>query len=54
MNDAQLERYSRHILLDDIGVEGQRRLMRSRALVVGAGGWDARRRFIWRRRESGG
>ena len=38
MNDAQLERYSRHILLDDIGVEGQRRLMNSRALVVGAGG----------------
>ena len=38
MNDAQLERYSRHILLNDIGVEGQRRLMKSRALVVGAGG----------------
>ena len=38
MNDAQLERYSRHIMLDDIGVEGQRRLMSARALVVGAGG----------------
>ncbi len=38
MNDDQLLRYSRHILLDDIGVEGQTRLLRSHALVIGAGG----------------
>lgn len=38
MDDAQLLRYSRHILLDEIGVEGQRRLLGSRALVIGAGG----------------
>lgn len=38
MNDEQLLRYSRHILLDQIGVEGQSRLLASRALVVGAGG----------------
>jgi len=38
MDDAQLLRYSRHILLDEIGVEGQRRLLASRALVIGAGG----------------
>jgi molybdopterin/thiamine biosynthesis adenylyltransferase len=38
MNDDQLLRYSRHILLDEIGVEGQARLLRSRALVIGAGG----------------
>ena len=38
MNDSQLERYSRHILLEDIGVEGQSRLLESRALVAGAGG----------------
>jgi molybdopterin/thiamine biosynthesis adenylyltransferase len=38
MNDAQLLRYSRHILLEDLGIEGQERLMRSRALVIGAGG----------------
>ena len=31
-------RYSRHILLDDIGIEGQQRLLASHALVVGAGG----------------
>ncbi|MFY7865710.1 HesA/MoeB/ThiF family protein [Roseateles sp.] len=38
MNDMQLLRYSRHILLDDIGIEGQQRLLQSRALIIGAGG----------------
>ena len=38
MNDDQLLRYSRHILLDDIGIEGQRRLLASHALIIGAGG----------------
>jgi len=38
MNDEQLLRYSRHILLDEIGVEGQQRLLASSALVIGAGG----------------
>ncbi len=38
MNDAQLLRYSRHILLDELGIEGQMRLLASRALVIGAGG----------------
>jgi len=38
MNDEQLLRYSRHILLTQIGVEGQERLLAARALVVGAGG----------------
>jgi molybdopterin/thiamine biosynthesis adenylyltransferase len=38
MDDAQLLRYSRHILLDDIGVEGQSRIAAAHALVVGAGG----------------
>jgi molybdopterin/thiamine biosynthesis adenylyltransferase len=38
MNDDQLLRYSRHILLDDIGIEGQERLLASHALVIGAGG----------------
>jgi molybdopterin/thiamine biosynthesis adenylyltransferase len=38
MNDDQLLRYSRHILLDEIGIEGQRRLMDAHALVLGAGG----------------
>ena len=38
MNDTQLLRYSRHILLDEIGIEGQARLLASTALVIGAGG----------------
>lgn len=38
MNDEQLLRYSRHILLPEIGIEGQQRLMASHALVIGAGG----------------
>jgi len=38
MTDEQLLRYSRHILLDELGVEGQQRLLASHALVIGAGG----------------
>ncbi len=38
MDDAQLLRYSRHILLDELGVEGQERILRGRALVLGVGG----------------
>ncbi len=38
MTDDQLLRYSRHILLDEIGIEGQQRLLAARALVIGAGG----------------
>jgi adenylyltransferase/sulfurtransferase len=38
MNDDQLLRYSRHLLLAEFGVESQEKLLRSRALVIGAGG----------------
>jgi len=38
MNDDQLLRYSRHILLDAIGIEGQERLLAARVLIIGAGG----------------
>ena len=38
MNDDQLLRYARHLMLDDMGIEGQRRLLASHALVIGAGG----------------
>jgi len=38
LTDDQLLRYSRHILLDDIGIEGQERLAGAHALVIGAGG----------------
>ncbi len=38
MNDNQLLRYSRHILLPQVGYEGQEKLTQSHALIVGAGG----------------
>jgi molybdopterin-synthase adenylyltransferase len=38
MNDEQLLRYSRHILLPEIDVEGQEKLLAAHALVIGAGG----------------
>ena len=38
MTDDELLRYSRHILLDELGIEGQQRIRAARALVIGAGG----------------
>lgn len=38
MNDQQLLRYSRHILLDDIDIAGQERLLAGHAVIIGAGG----------------
>jgi molybdopterin/thiamine biosynthesis adenylyltransferase len=38
MTDDELLRYSRHILLNEIGVEGQRKIRAARMLVIGAGG----------------
>jgi molybdopterin/thiamine biosynthesis adenylyltransferase len=38
VTDDQLLRYSRHILLDEIGIEGQQQLLDASALVIGAGG----------------
>ena len=33
--ENQLERYSRHILLEDVGVEGQEKIIESRVLIIG-------------------
>lgn len=41
MQDEQLLRYSRHILLDEIGIEGQERILAAHVLIVGAGGLGA-------------
>ena len=38
LNDEQLERYSRHIILKEVGVRGQKKLLESRVLIAGAGG----------------
>ena len=41
MNNHQLLRYSRHILLDEIGIEGLEKILAARVLVVGCGGLGA-------------
>jgi len=38
MRDDQIERYARHIILQDIGVDGQLKLLNSKVLIIGAGG----------------
>ena len=38
MDDAKLLRYSRHILLNELGIDGQEKLLASHALIIGAGG----------------
>ncbi|HSG23697.1 MAG TPA: molybdopterin-synthase adenylyltransferase MoeB [Azonexus sp.] len=38
MTDEQLLRYSRHILLDALGIEGQAKILATHALIIGAGG----------------
>jgi len=37
-NDEEIERYARHIILQNIGIEGQLKLLNSKVLIVGAGG----------------
>lgn len=38
LNDDQLERYARHIILKEVGGPGQQKLMSAKVLVIGAGG----------------
>jgi len=40
-NDQQIERYSRHIILSEVGFEGQLKLLNSKVLVIGTGGLGA-------------
>lgn len=37
-SEEQIERYSRHIILEDVGVKGQKKILESRVLIIGAGG----------------
>lgn len=41
LTDDELERYARHVILDEVGEEGQIKLLESKVLVVGAGGLGA-------------
>ena len=41
MDDDQLLRYSRHILLPEFGIQGQQKILKSHALIIGAGGLGA-------------
>ena len=38
LSEQQFQRYARHLILDEVGEEGQEKLLASRVLVVGAGG----------------
>lgn len=41
LTEEQIERYSRHILLQDVGLEGQEKILNAKVLIVGAGGLGA-------------
>src|ERR1044072_5563047 len=41
LSDRQLERYARHVILDEVGEEGQAKLIAARVLIAGAGGLGA-------------
>ncbi len=41
LRDDQIERYSRHIILQDVGVGGQEKILKAKVLVIGAGGLGA-------------
>ena len=38
MTDEQIERYSRHIILKEVGAKGQKKLLKGKVLIIGAGG----------------
>ena len=56
LSSDERERYARHLLLDDVGVDGQLRLKQASVLVVGAGGLGSpvlmyRARWNWSDRD---
>ena len=40
LTHEEVARYSRHLILDEVGVEGQRRIKAGRVLCIGTGGLD--------------
>lgn len=49
LTDEQVERYARHLILKGVGVKGQKRLLASSVLIIGAGGLGSPAACIWRR-----
>jgi tRNA A37 threonylcarbamoyladenosine dehydratase len=47
MNDRDFMRYSRQMLLEDIAIDGQQKLLASRVLIVGLGGLGSPPRSTW-------
>jgi len=41
LNEQQIDRYSRHIILNDVGVEGQEKILNGKVLIIGTGGLGA-------------
>ena len=41
LSDEQIERYSRHIILKEVGAKGQKKLLNAKVLIIGAGGLGA-------------
>ena len=37
LSDEQIERYSRHIILKEVGAKGQKKLLNAKVLIIGAG-----------------
>ena len=50
LNKDEILRYSRHLIMPEVGMEGQQKLKAARVLCIGTGGWDRRWRCIWLRR----
>lgn len=49
-SNEQLERYSRHIILKEVGAKGQKKLLNAKVLIIGAGGLGASCRNVSCRR----
>lgn len=49
--NEQMERYSRHIILQEVGVKGQKKLLNGKVLIIGAGGLGAPALCTWQQPE---
>lgn len=50
--ESQIQRYSRQIILSEVGGKGQKKLQDAKILVIGAGGLGSPAHCIWLRPES--